>query len=434
MQPARTEIFVARVNTQQRLHPPHTWLQQLQLPLWASPSPLANSGRGNRVIASFSSRPSGHRFHPPPKQLTLTQLKKVTDLDGVRVMKEGLEKAIGREDWPRALSMLRKLKDVFVTKAVLEQTKLGLVVAPLKKLNGPAVHLPPLESVQAIAAASSSSAADPVSSPEHIKECESSMPPLEDPGAEFPIAGAAEEKPTILEPMAIDLTSQSDENKQNLHSSAAAASSGDVRSQIVTLAYRLVAIWKDQVKKELSEQQLKVATSSNASLVFADYSTHKARIDTYKTLYYRLTTSDARETAAQKSARRQACGVLAPNDLACARLAAELEGALWKQHQTEARRRLAEKTRKHGVELLSSEKAGMEEAQLASLTQVPPAYTFHARALLALVAIPKTLTTLRQWISTYSHDASPQAEELLAQRRDVLAKLVTGSDSSLRMA
>lgn len=400
----------------------------------ASPSPLANSGRGHRVIASFSSRPSSSssgRFHPPAKQLTLTQLKKVTDLESVRAMTAGLEKAIAREEWQRVKTMLHTLEDVFVTKAVLEQTGLGKVVAPLKKLNGPsppAAPLPPLESVEAIAAASSSSSGAPSSSPEGVEDCESSMPPLEHPFAdEQPMPDAADEETKVFEPMAIDLTSPSDENKENLHPAAS-----DVRSQIVVLAYRLVAIWKEQVKKELSEEQLKVASSSNASLVFADYSTHKARIDTYRTLYYRLTTSDARETTAQKTARKQACGVLAPKDLSCARLAADLEGTLWKHHQTEARRRQAERTRKHGAELLSSEKAGAEEAQLATLTQVPPAYTFHARALLALVAVPKTLQTLRQWIPTYSLDASPQAEEVLAQRKDVLAKLVTASDASAR--
>lgn len=201
----------------------------------------------------------------------------------------------------------------------------------------------------------------------------------------------------------------------------------DVRSQVVALAYRLVATWKEQVTKERDEAELKVTSTSSASLVFSDYSTHKVRIDTYKCFYFRVTTRDARETLAQKTTRRQACGILTPKDLPAARLAADLEGTLWRHHQQEARRRQAERAKKHGVELLSSEKAGGEEEKLAAaLAQVPPAYTFHARSLLAIVTAPRTLDKLRQWTATYAL-GEVQAEEIIQQRKEVLAQLVAAS-------
>lgn len=312
-----------------------------------------------------------------------------------------LSGAIGRADWSRVLTMLQQLEDIFITKQVLSSTGIGVTVAKLKKINKGRED----EDGTAAAAAAANTTTSAESPPANAV----SAPPT------APAAAAAVD--LTEESHAIDLTAED-------HSVPPPATCPlSPASSVVSLATRLITTWRLQVKKEESAARIG-GDGSHPSLIFDDYSTLRARNDTYKSLYYRLTVEEARETSAQKAARRAACKSLEPKDLPSARLAAEIEYALFKYHLSRQQERLAERNRRFGAELLSATPTNGEEDSLTILTHaVPPAYTPHARALLLTITEPAQLTHLRAWRASHEDGAQPTREED-ERRREMLQHLV----------
>lgn len=335
----------------------------------------------------------------------------VQDVSEVASLHTRLVSSISRSDWHAVHSILTCLTSHFMTGDILSQTGLGVTVFQLRT-NQQLRHGLPLPTIK---------------QKTKTKTTQGAISPS-------PTVTAASIDLTSGHPLpvssdsgsgSIDLTAEPTSNSPATPSAPLSPDSS-LRMSIIDLVYRLLAVWRAQESKERERNQLG-GGGGKASLIFADYSTLRPRIDTYKCLYYRITEVDSRETSAEKESRRARGHQLTPRDLPAARLAAELEGMLFKHYQQGAITRHHERAKRHGSDLLSSSSSSSsvskDDTAVALLHTLPPEYLPHARHLATYLTQPTELHKLRTWVASHEDGYQPPTAET-DDRRAVLLDFI----------